>query len=131
MPSSSKHVSEHVDRPPADVYAYVADPANLPSWAQGLGSTVEHVGGEWFVETPGGRARVAFAARNDLGVLDHEVTTPSGETVYVPMRVVPDGDGCEVVFTVRRTPGMTQEELERDAGLVAADLARLKQLLET
>ena len=53
MPSTSKHVSEHIDRSPAEVYAYVAHPANLPSWALGLGSTVEQMGGEWFVETPG------------------------------------------------------------------------------
>ena len=46
------------------------------------------------------------------------------------MRVVPDGDGPELVFTVRREPGMTPEEFDRDAGLVAADLARLKHVLE-
>jgi hypothetical protein len=130
MPSDSRHVGEHIDRSPGDVYAYASDPANLPRWAQGLGSSVEKVDGRWVVETPGGRATVAFAPPNDLGVLDHEVTTPSGETVHVPMRVVADGDGSEVVFTVRRAPGMTDGELERDAGLVAADLARLKQVLE-
>ncbi len=74
---------------------------------------------------------MAFAPRNDLGVLDHVVTTPSGAVVHVPMRVVRDGDGAEVVFTVRREPGMTDAEFERDAGLVAADLERLKHLLES
>ena len=37
--------------------------------------------------------------RTAFGVLDHEVTLPSGVTVLNPLRVVPDGDGCEVVFT--------------------------------
>ena len=46
------------------------------------------------------------------------------------MRVVPDGGGSEVVFTLRRLPGMSNEDFERDAGLVQADLTRLKQLLE-
>ena len=68
--------------------------------------------------------------RNPFGVLDHEVTLPSGEVVYVPMRVLPDGDGCEVVFTVRRLPDMSDEEFARDAGLVQADLTRLKHVLE-
>jgi Polyketide cyclase / dehydrase and lipid transport len=128
---ASRHLDVHIDRAPADVYDYVRDPRNLPSWAAGLGSTVEQVDGRWYVETPGGRAAVAFAPRNDLGVLDHVVTTPSGAVVHVPMRVVRDGDGAEVVFTVRREPGMTDAEFERDAGLVAADLARLKHLLES
>jgi hypothetical protein len=44
--------------------------------------------------------------------------------------VVADGNGSEVVFTLRRRPGMTDEEFARDADLVAADLARLRQLLE-
>ena len=127
---TSRHVDVHIDRSPADVYAYASDPRNLPRWAAGLGSSVEHVDGQWWVETPAGRAAVAFAPRNDFGVLDHVVTTPSGEVVQVPLRVVADGDGSEVVFTVRRGPGMTDEELERDAGLVAADLATLKRLLE-
>jgi hypothetical protein len=63
-------------------------------------------------------------------VLDHDVTLPSGEVVYNPMRVIPDGHGCEVVFTLRRRPGMSDEEFSADAGAVAADLARLKRILE-
>ena len=55
------------------------------------------------------------------------MVTPSGETVYVPLRAIADGDDCEVVFTLRRAPGMTDDELERDAALVTADLALLKQ----
>jgi hypothetical protein len=103
----------------------------LPEWAPGLGSAVERVGDEWFVETSMGRVGFAFAPRNELGVLDHEVTLPSGEVFYNPMRVVPDGETCEVVFTLRRQRGMSDAEFERDAAAVAADLATLKQLLES
>lgn len=78
-----------------------------------------------------GRTGFAFVPRNDYGVLDHDVTLPSGEIVYNPMRVIPNGEGCEVVFTLRRLPGMSEEEFARDAGLVAADLARLKRVLES
>jgi hypothetical protein len=58
------------------------------------------------------------------------VTLPSGDVIDNPMRVVPNGDGCEVVFTLRRLPDMSDEDFERDAGLVQADLTRLKQLME-
>jgi uncharacterized protein YndB with AHSA1/START domain len=126
----SKHLSQTIARPAAAVYEYASDPANLPQWASGLGSSAEHVDGQWFVDSPDGRLLVAFAERNDFGVLDHDVTLPSGETVHNPMRVIADDDGCEVVFTLRRQPGMTDEEFSRDAGLVLADLRALKQLLE-
>jgi hypothetical protein len=128
--NSSRHVSEWIDRPAADVYEYASNPANLPNWAPGLGRSVENVEGQWFVETDSGRVGVAFAERNKYGVLDHKVTLPSGEVFCNPMRVVPHGDGSEVVFSVRRLPDMSDEDFARDAGLVQADLTRLKHVLE-
>jgi hypothetical protein len=130
MTSESLHISERIDRPVDEVYAYAVDPANLPEWASGLGNVVEKVEGRWFVDSPMGRVGFAFVERNAHGVLDHEVTLPSGEVIYNPMRVIRDGDGCEVVFTLRRSPDMSDEEFERDAKAVAGDLARLKKIVE-
>jgi len=128
--AESKHLSETIARSAAEVYEYASDPANLPEWASGLGGSAEHVDGQWFVDSPDGRLTIVFAERNDYGILDHDVTLPSGETVSNPMRVIADGDGCEVVFTLRRQPGMTDADFARDEGLVRADLRALKQLLE-
>ena len=128
--AESKHLSETIARSAAEVYEYASDPANLPEWASGLGSSAEHVDGQWFVDSPDGRLTIVFEERNDYGILDHDVTLPSGETVSNPMRVIADGDGCEVVFTLRRQPGMTDADYARDEGLVRADLRALKQMLE-
>jgi hypothetical protein len=126
----SRHLSVPIARAAGEVYAYASDPAHIPQWAPGLAASVEEIDGRWFAETPAGRASVAFAPINEFGVLDHDVTLPSGEVVHTPMRVIPDGDDSEVIFTLRRRPGMSDEEYERDAGLVAADLARLRELME-
>jgi hypothetical protein len=93
---------------------------------------MEEVDGQWIVESAalGGRVVVAFAEKNEFGVLDHDVTLPSGEVIHNPVRVIGDGDGCEVVFTLRRRPGMSDEDFERDAAAVSADLATLRQLTE-
>ena len=131
MSSESKHLSILIDRPSTAVYEYAAEPANLPQWAAGLASaTVEQVDGQWVADSPMGRVTVAFAARNDFGVLDHVVTLPSGESVYNPLRVIPYGDASEVVFTLRQRPGMTSEEFAQDADAVRADLVSLKGALE-
>jgi hypothetical protein len=127
----SVHVTTTIDRPAAEVYEYAADPTNLSNWAAGLAHRpVEHVGGQWVVDSPLGRVVVAFVARNDLGVLDHDVTLPSGETVTNPMRVIANEAGCDVMFTVRRRPDMDDAELATDVEAVTKDLATLRGLLE-
>ncbi|MEV4043242.1 hypothetical protein RKD32_004152 [Streptomyces sp. SAI-195] len=128
----SRHLSIRIDRTAADVYAYASNPANLPAWAHGLGTSIEKSADHWVAESsPLGRVTVTFTPPNDLGVLDHHVTLPSGETVHNPVRVIADGTRSEVVFTLRRQPGTTDAAFERDADMVTADLARLKELLET
>ena len=128
----SEHVSVRIDRPLAEVYGFAADPLNLPKWAAGLaGSRVEHDGEQWYTESPMGRVSFTFAPPNDFGVLDHLVTLPSGETVYNPLRIIGDGAGCEVVFTLRRRPRVGDDEFEADVRAVTADLVALKALLES
>lgn len=130
MTSESRHVSTTIERPADDVYEYASNPANLPAWASGLSSSVERVEGVWRAESPMGPITVAFAPRNDFGVLDHHVTVASGETFHNPMRVIGNDDGCDVVFTVRRRAGMSDDDFARDAATVQADLERLRQVVE-
>ncbi len=131
MAPESRYISAWIDRPAHEVYDYASDPANLPTWAPGLTSAVDEVDGQWVATSPMGRVVIAFAPGNDFGVLDHRVTLPSGETVYNPMRVIADGSNrCEVVFTLRRLPGVSDDDFARDAAAVQADLTSLKELLE-
>lgn len=131
--TESRHVSVWINTSPAEAYAYVADPQNLPQWAAGLASgEVRAVEGRWAVSSPMGEISVEFAAPNDLGVVDHVVRLPDGEVFYNPMRVTPAGDDerwCEVVFTVRGRPGATDDEMAADVAAVRADLEQLRRIL--
>ena len=113
-----------------DAYEFARQPQNLPQWAAGLSSGIECRGGEWIAESPMGTVKVAMTGVNPFGVLDHEVTLPSGEAVHNPMRVMPNGSGCELSFTLFQRDGMDADAFERDAAAVAADLRTLKTLLE-
>ena len=130
MTMPAKHISVAIRRSPAQVYGFAANPENLPKWATGLSGSIRRAGDTWVAESPLGQIRLKFAERNDLGVLDHDVTLPSGETFHNPLRVLRNQDGSEVVFTLYRQPKMSDDELARDAAQIEADLARLKSLLE-
>ena len=126
----SRHVSRVVAASPSAVYDIASDPDNLPRWAAGLASgDVARQGDTLVVESPMGTVTVRFVPRNELGVLDHDVTLPSGVVVTNPMRVMSHPHGAEVVFTVRQLE-MSDDELNRDVALVEADLEALRRLVE-
>lgn len=126
----SRHVSVVINAEPAKVYDFAAEPDNLPRWAAGLAeSEVVRRGDELLVESPMGTVTVRFVPRNGLGVVDHEVVLPTGDTVLNPFRVLAHPEGAEVVFTIRQL-AMSDDEFDRDTQIVEKDLAQLKLLLE-
>ena len=125
-----KNVTVSIRRPPGEVYAFVTDGENVPRWAAGLGTSIRRVDGEWLAEGPIGKVRVRFSPPNDLGVADHDVTLENGVTVHNPIRIVPNGTGSSVIFTLLRQPGVSEQEFDQDARAVEKDLATLKSILE-
>jgi uncharacterized protein YndB with AHSA1/START domain len=127
----SRTLSVSIECPPDRVYAFVRNPENIPRWAGGLGKSVRRSGEAWILETADGPLGFAFVADNDFGVLDHRVTIAAGVDILNPMRVVANGSGSEVSFTLFQLPGMTSTKFDEDAGLVERDLRALKKLLES
>ncbi|MCV9996711.1 SRPBCC family protein [Pararhizobium sp. YC-54] len=119
-----------IERNWRDVYAFAARPENMPLWASGLGSGLEPDGDDWVAHGPLGSVRVRFTPPNDLGVMDHSVTMVTGLVVHNALRVVPNGDGAEVMFTLLKLPGVSEDQFDTDRDWVQKDLATLKQLLE-
>ena len=103
-----------IERPWAQVYQFVANPQNLPKWASGIARN----------------AKVRFVEPNRYGVLDHFVSVDGGPETYMPMRVFANGEGAELLVTVFRQDGMSDEKFAEDAQWVRRDLEALKALLE-
>lgn len=128
--SESRTLNVFIACSPRKAYDFISNPENIPSWAAGLGTSARKSDSGWTVETPQGPVQLRFAEKNDFGVLDHYLTTAQGDEIHVPMRVVPNGAGCEVIFTLFRTPGMSDTCFAEDAALVTRDLMTLKSVLE-
>ena len=101
-----------------------------PAGPRGLGRGVRRAGEHWEVITGQGTVGLRFTPPNEYGVLDHTVVLADGTEVYVPMRVMPNGKGSEVMLGLFRQPEMDDAEFARDAGLMQNDLLALKALLE-
>jgi hypothetical protein len=125
-----KTISIVIQCPPARVYEFAHDPENLPKWASAFCLSVRQSDSGWIIETPQGPVGIRFAAKNEFGVLDHWVTPASGVEIYVPMRVVSNGNGSEVIFTLIQSPDMSDAAFAADATMVEQDLGTLKRVLE-
>jgi hypothetical protein len=128
--AESKTISVSIQRSLQDVYDFMSQPASFAHWASGLGKPLGNEGTVWRFEGDNGPDKVRFTGRNAYGVLDHTVELPDGTEVHVPMRTVANGTGTEVLFTLFRVQGMSDEKFAADAQWVTRDLNALKALLE-
>ena len=130
MLPQSRNLSIYINRSVRVVYEFVSIPENFRLWASGLGKSLKKVKGEWYAETPDGPATIRFSERNEFGVLDHWVYLKPGVQIYIPMRVIQNGSGSELIFTLQRLHDMSDEKFAADAEWVMRDLTSLKSLLE-
>ncbi|MDQ8730227.1 SRPBCC family protein [Bradyrhizobium sp. LHD-71] len=127
----ARTIAVSIDRDWCEVYDFVSIPENFPRWAAGLGSRFEKAGAEWIAEDPDGQPiRIRFSPPNEFGVLDHTVIAADGTETRNAMRVVANGTGAEIMFTVLRAPSMTEQLFAADAAAVERDLHTLKALLQ-
>lgn len=130
MATDARQLSVSIRRAAAEAYEFLSLPENFPKWASGLGASLRKAGADWIAETADGPATVCFTEHNSRGVLDHSVKLPRRGSVYVPLRVIASDDGCELVLTLFRLPGMSDEKFAADAAWVMRDLQAAKRILE-
>lgn len=128
----STTITISINCPWKQVYDFLAEPLNLPTWGSNMGNKIEHVSGsDWASEDENGRTIYRYQPRNEFGVLDHAVFK-EGETPFTtPMRIVANGEGAEVLYTLFQRPGMSEEAFTSEIEWVQADFLTLKSLLES
>lgn len=113
------------------LYERIWHPEFFSLWASGLSeSALRQDGDLWLAEGPEGPIRIRFTPHNVFGIMDHLVDTGDGQKVHIPLRVVANGNGSEVILTLFHQPGMDEERFSADIKLVNRDLKALKKLIE-
>ncbi|RZJ68780.1 MAG: SRPBCC family protein [Flavobacterium sp.] len=130
MTFAAKNISVSINRPKDSVYEFASDPENFPKWLAFVKSVRKKTDLVWEAETDLGKIEFELVPKNEFGVIDQVVTLPDGTKVDSHLRVIENGSGTEVVFTLFRTPGKTEKEFDDDARAVQTDLETLKIKLE-
>jgi hypothetical protein len=125
----SRTLSISIAQPYQTVYNFICEPDNMHLWADGL-HNLNFEDGDWVIDTPKGKATIQFSVCNSFGIVDHYVRLPDGFEIYIPLRVIENGHGADVVFTLFHHSSMSFDEFERDAIAVEKDLRTLKTILE-
>jgi hypothetical protein len=119
-----------IERPADDVYEFVRDATTFPRYTT-LFKAVRPAGPDhWIADTDQGEMALRFVPPNSFRVLDHHVRLRPDLEVLNHMRVLPNADGAEVLFTVFQRPGMSDAEFAEDRQAVETDLHKLKSVLE-
>lgn len=130
MPSQTIVVS--IEQPFDEVYRFLVDPLNLPSWSPVHGVNSQRLqGNDWLIETEQGPQIIRYTEPNLYGVLDFVIfgagTTPGPAT---PSRLVRTETGCELMLVWRQRPGISDERFQLEVAGITTYFNRLKSLLE-
>ncbi|OHC94515.1 MAG: polyketide cyclase [Sphingomonadales bacterium GWF1_63_6] len=125
LPARTYSIS--IDRDWRALYDSIWLPDVFPKWASGLAeSNLRQESDRWMADGPEGPVTIRFTPHNAFGLMDHYVDAGNGQEIHVPLRVIANGEGAEVMLTLFRQPGMDDEMFARDAKWITRDLRALK-----
>jgi len=124
-----------IDAPFEEVARLVADPARAHEWGTEFfsGPLRRADSDEWVAPVPmmGGEIRYRHEADVERGMVDVYLAPPGSDFgPPLPMRVVPNGDGADVIVVLARMPGTSTERWEQHLRDLERELETLKSLAE-
>ena len=121
-----------IDAPPDAVFAFVADPTNLPAWAVGFCRTIRRGTGDdqWVVTTAHGDVPIRYVTDERTGTIDFYFSVVPGSDVTAFSRVVPNGHGTDYIFTQFQSIGMSGEVFDAQTRALTEELQVLRGLMQ-
>ncbi len=120
-----------IARPWRAVVEFLDEPRHYPRWAPWLGPVLQRRDGEWLLKRADGSvAKVRFSERNGFGIADHWVLDGEDRATLVALRVLPSGDGSEVLLSGFREAGTNEAQWAAQQAALHAGLRRLQEALQ-
>ncbi|WP_343464833.1 polyketide cyclase [Pantoea sp.] len=114
-----------------DLYETIWKPECFAKWATGLCTgTLSQEGNYWKTTGPEDSKKIRFTPYNPYGVMDHWITVgSSGREIYMPMRVIANEQGAEIIMVVYQQPFMSDTKFAENVAWVKRDLEQLLHYL--
>lgn len=131
----TKTLTVTIDAPFEQVAKYLADPANAHEWATEFFAAPLRPtsNGEWIASVPvmGGETRYRQDVDLEHGLIDVFLAPTDGEFgPPLPVRLLRNGDGTDVLWTLARMPGTPDQAWSAGVESMQRELDHLKTLLE-
>ena len=114
--------------PPESVLELVGDARRLPDWAPAFASAVEPDGRDWLIDAGAGRFRVRVRVSPEHGTVD--LLRPEDLSRGAHMRVLHNGDGSELLFTLVFPAGTEDGAIAQQMITVETELRTVRDLCE-
>jgi hypothetical protein len=132
MPTTATVRSETRTRtiaaPPSAVLDVLGDARNLPRWAPAFARSVRQSGDHWVVDSGAGELVVDLRVAREQGTVDLTSSTDRRRGAF--LRVLPNADGSECLFTLFFGDGTPDEAVAAQMATVEDELARIASLAE-
>jgi hypothetical protein len=120
-----------VPAPKSRVFAYLADIDNLPEWATCFCQGLEVVDGRHWATTPAGKILCDVRADQATGTIDFLAGPGPQQMDRWPARVLDLAGGKSLfLFTTVQTPGLSDEEFERQGVDVQTEFSNIVRAFE-
>lgn len=127
---SSHTVSLAIQRNWIDLYETIWKPEFFPKWVSALGQQqLEAEGNGWKGQGPQGPVTARFTDHNEFCIMDHYIDNGCSKEIFIPMRVVANQEGAQVLITVFHQPLLSDEKFAQQLEWVQRDLQALHDLL--
>ena len=124
MTSTSRTITFTVNRKTAEVFDAIL---NMPPKL--MPDAIKHDDGWWSFTSPWGTAKLKFYENRQHGILDHQFVDNDVQW-DVPMRIVSNGDDSEVITTIIKPNGISDQTFDERMIEIEKIMLSMKQIIE-